>query len=95
MKTLGQVLGTSNKSIFEDDIDGLRPGESRDYAIDGHHQRVTATGQVGCDTGRRRYRVECLTCDEVVHEATTGAHENMRRHVRFAAENASKRERNA
>ena len=89
MRTLGQVLGTSHKSVHEDDVEGLRPGESRDYLVDGHHQRVTATDQHGCDSGRRRYRVECLTCGGVVHEATTGAHSNMRTHARFAAEDAA------
>ena len=84
MKTLGQILGTSNRDVFEDDIAGLSPGESRDFAIDGHHLRVTATRELGCDTGRRRYRVECLSCQEVVHEATTGAHCNMGYHVREA-----------
>lgn len=85
MKTLGQVLGTSNRDVFEDDVSGLRRGESRDFAIDGHHFRVTATADLGCDTGRRRYRVECLSCQEVVHEATTGAHWNMGYHVRDVA----------
>lgn len=89
MKTLGQILGTSNRSVFEDDMPELREGQSHDYAIDGHHLRVMTTGELGCDTGRRRYRVECLTCGEVVHEATTGAHANMKSHVRDAAERAA------
>ncbi|HSX22905.1 MAG TPA: hypothetical protein VLE97_09050 [Gaiellaceae bacterium] len=88
MKTLGQILGTSNKSVFEDDVD-LREGESRDYAEGGHHFRVTATARLGVDTGRRRYRVECLSCSEIVHEATTGAHANIRYHLRDAAERAA------
>ncbi len=82
MKTLAQLLGTTSKGVFDDDIDGLAPGDSRDFEIDGHHLRVTATRELGCDTGRRRYRVECLTCSEVVHEATTGARWNMGFHVR-------------
>lgn len=86
MKTLAQILGTSNKSMLEDDMPELRAGESCDVALDGHHLRVTATSERGCDTGRRRYRVECLTCAEVVHEATTGAYANMRKHIRDAAE---------
>jgi hypothetical protein len=82
MKTLGQVLGTSSRGPYDDDVPELREGQSCDYAIEGHHLRVTATSALGCDSGRRRYRVECLTCDEVVHEATTGAHWNMRHHVK-------------
>ena len=87
--TLAQLLGTSNKSIFEDDVPDLRAGESRDFAVEGHHMRVTGTSALGCDTGRRRYRVECLTCGELLHEATTGAYANMERHIvrlRWAAE---------
>ncbi len=75
--------------IFEDDIPDLREGESRDFALDGHHLRVTATSDLGCDTGRRRYRVECLSCREVVHPATTGAHWNMSFHVRDAERRAA------
>jgi len=37
-----------------------------------HNMRITATGGEGFNTGRPRYRVECLTCRLVVHEATTG-----------------------
>lgn len=91
MKTLGQILGTSNRSVFEDDMD-LREGQSRDYAEGGHHFRVTATGKLGVDTGRRRYRVECLSCGEIVHEATTGAHANIRYHLRDAADRAANEE---
>jgi hypothetical protein len=90
VKTLAQVLGTSDKGPFDDDVDGLAVGQSRDYMLDGHHQRVTATGEVGIDSGRRRYRVECLTCAEIVHEATTGAFANMERHVRWAREDADR-----
>lgn len=87
MKTFAQILGTSNRSIFDDDMPDLREGESRDFVHNdhleaAHHLRVTATRELGCDTGRRRYRVECLTCNEVVHEATTGAHWNMGFHIR-------------
>ena len=85
MKTLGQIVGTSNRDVFEDDLPDLREGESRDYAIGDHHLRVTATRELGVDTGRRCYRVECLTCAKVVHEAMTGAHWNMEYHVRDAA----------
>jgi hypothetical protein len=89
MKTLGQILGMSNRSIFEDAMPELREGESRDFAIEDHHMRVTATNELGCDTGRRRYRVECLSCGEVVHAATTGPQWNMKHHLRDAADGRS------
>jgi len=88
-KTLRQLLGTSSKGPFDDDMPELREGQSRDFVVDGHHLRVTATSELGIDTGRRRYRVECLTCGEIVHEATTGPRWNMARHPRWAAEDAA------
>lgn len=33
---------------------------------------VTGTNLYGCDTGRRRFLVKCLDCNEVLHIATTG-----------------------
>jgi hypothetical protein len=89
MRTLGQILGTSNRDIFEDDVLDLREGQARDFMRSDHRLRVTATRHLGVDTGRRRYRVECLTCGEIVHEATTGAHWNMEFHVRDAARRAA------
>lgn len=34
--------------------------------------RFTPTGQDGIHSGRPRVKVECLTCNEVVHRGTTG-----------------------
>jgi hypothetical protein len=45
-----------------------------------HRYLVTPTGESGINTGRPRYRVECLSCGELLHEATTGAVENMEAH---------------
>lgn len=81
MKTLGQILGTSSRGPYDDDVPELREGEARDYMVEDHHLRVTATAELGIDSGRRRYRVECLTCGEIVHEATTGAYWNMQKHA--------------
>ena len=43
--------------------------------------RVEGTGELGLSTGRDRYRVTCLTCDVVVHEATTSATIRCRQHL--------------
>lgn len=48
----------------------------------GHEYLVQATGDVGCDSGRKRYRVECVTCKEVLHTNTTGPICNMDMHER-------------
>lgn len=69
-------------SLLEDALPGMRPGDSRSITEDGHTFRVTATGQTGCDTGRRRYRVECLTCQVEVHESTTGPMQQIGYHLR-------------
>lgn len=34
--------------------------------------RFTATEAIGFTSGRRRWKVECVTCGALVHEATTG-----------------------
>lgn len=71
---------------FEDAIPGMQVGEERSMTIGGHVFRIVATEQVGCDSGRRRYRVECHTCELVVHEATTGPHHMARGHLRDVEE---------
>jgi hypothetical protein len=43
------------------------------------------TGQEGLHTGRRRYAVKCLTCNEVLHEGTTGPADRINQHLRDVA----------
>ena len=69
---------------FEDAIPDMQSGDERTFTDGGHVFRVTATKHLGCDSGRRRYRVECVTCNAVEHEATTGPQSMMRYHVRDA-----------
>lgn len=69
-------------SIFEDEIPGMKPGDERNVTQDGHVFRIVATRELGCDTGRRRYRVECLTCEALVHEATTSPSCQIESHFR-------------
>ncbi len=40
--------------------------------IAGHVFAVSPTPWLGVDSMRTRYRVECMTCACVIHEATTG-----------------------
>lgn len=68
--------------IWEDAIPNMRPGDERTLTEDGHTFRIRATSELGCDTGRRRYRVECVTCSVLVHEATTGPQCMAEYHVR-------------
>lgn len=46
-----------------------------------HDIRITPTTLFGVDSGRRRYRVECHTCQVVVHEATTGPDIRVKEHL--------------
>lgn len=81
----GRVIRTlDGRDPFEDAIPGMKPGDSVLRASEDHLFKITATNEVGCDSGRRRYRVECQTCRVLVHEATTGPQHMMRYHVRDA-----------
>lgn len=72
--------------LLEDDIPGLVPGALLVRVYDDHVIAITATSQVGCDTGRRRYRVECRSCHLLVHEATTSASAQVAYHLRYPSD---------
>lgn len=55
-------------SIYDDG----GPRERTEFTVGGIKLCVTPTELFGCDTGRTRYKVECLSCGRVVHPATTG-----------------------
>lgn len=86
MQKKEQGLARAASGLFEDALPGMRAGDARSLTLEGHTFRVVATEHVGCDTGRRRYRVECLTCEIVVHGATTGPLYQARYHLRDVAE---------
>jgi len=75
--------------IFEDDVPGLVPGATLLRVLGDHVFAITATHQVGCDTGRRRYRVECRSCRLLVHEASTSAGAQVRYHLRHPGDGQS------
>lgn len=73
--------------MIDDAYPGLGVGaEARLETRGDHVLAVTATREVGRDTGRRRYRVICRTCRVVVHPATTGPRQQMEAHLRDVAE---------
>lgn len=59
-------------SMSRDAYPSMRVGDQRFETRGDHLFVVTATDALGCDTGRRRYRVVCRSCRVVVHPATTG-----------------------
>lgn len=46
-----------------------------------HFMLVCPTSLTGIDSGRVRYRVECLTCGVICHEATTAPHIRVQEHM--------------
>lgn len=74
-------------SLYQDAYPDLGLGAEALLEVRGGHLfAVTATREVGCDTGRRRYRVICRACRVVVHPATTGPYQQMNMHVREVEE---------
>lgn len=49
---------------------------------DGHIFVSAPTGDIGFDSGRPRFKVECLTCNTVLHENTTGPSARIDSHMR-------------
>lgn len=58
------------------------PEATTTVVVRNHEFRVAPTGDSAMNTGRMRYRVECLTCDELVHEGSTSATAQIRFHLR-------------
>lgn len=60
----------------------LLAGHAFEIARGGHTIRITPTSQRGFHSGRRLHRIECLTCEFLLHPATTGPLEHVDRHLR-------------
>ncbi len=58
------------------------PAEPLEVRVDGCTLRISPTDQRGCDSGRIRYRVECLSCGTLVHEGSTSAPAQVNAHLR-------------
>ena len=76
----------TDPSMTADAYPALRVGDRQTEVRGEHLFVITATKELGCATGRRRYRVVCRSCDVVVHPATTGPQQNMEFHLREVAE---------
>lgn len=61
------------------DTNGPKKTTEVDYK--GHRFRVVPGKGEGIHTGRGRFLVACLTCGEVLHEATTGPTQHMDMHL--------------
>jgi hypothetical protein len=63
------------------DSDGPRDGNPVEFKIAGVWFSVSGTRVIACSTGRTRYLVRCLTCNETLHDATTGPTPRIRHHM--------------
>jgi hypothetical protein len=48
---------------------------------EGHRFVVANSGTIGVDTGRTRWRVECVTCTKEIHPGSTSATAQVSRHL--------------
>lgn len=60
--------------------DSERIYEAMEFLYKGVNFRVEPTGKVGVDTGRDRTLVRCLSCNFIVHPATTGPASRVHQH---------------
>jgi hypothetical protein len=65
-------------SVYDD----AGPRESTVVHHGAASYQVDPTTETGIHSGRTRYRVECLTCPEVLHERTTGPGARIQQHTR-------------
>lgn len=57
------------------------PAEDMEFEVLGVKFEVKRTEHVAVHSGRTRYFVRCVTCDEILHEATTGPRPNIENHM--------------
>ena len=67
-------------SIFGND----GPDEDVEFEISGVSLKVETTDALAPSTFRDRYKVTCVTCNEILHEATTSATIRCEDHLREA-----------
>jgi hypothetical protein len=70
------------ESIY--DLDGPDTDKPVEFNVNGARIRVVRTGDVAVDTFRDRFKVECLTCDMVLHASTTSATIRVEDHILMA-----------
>lgn len=64
---------------------GHDPQASQETAPSDCEFQVSPTNETGFHSGRTRYRVECMTCSKLLHEATTGPMCRIEEHLKEKA----------
>ncbi len=65
------------------DSDGPR-NRTVEFSVGDVQLRIERTNVLAPDTLRDRFKCICVTCDEVLHEATTGSSIRFRDHLKTA-----------
>lgn len=76
-------MTNEQKKIVESNIAALSKGQQLRVDVGEHHNLVMLTNEEGIHSGRPRYLVVCVTCEVLLHEATTGPVERMDHHANF------------
>lgn len=74
------------KPMSLDEVSAAMPWQKCEVTLQGHTITVKATGQIGMNTGRACWQVDCKTCGTQLHENTTGPVHYIYRHLREALE---------
>jgi hypothetical protein len=69
------------RKLIDSNIAALSKGQQLRVDVDDHHNLVMLTDQEGFHSRRPRYLVVCVTCETLLHEATTGPVERMVNHM--------------
>ena len=62
--------------------DNAGPEKEELFTINNIGFIVAPTNDAGRDTGRRRYKVDCVDCDYILHPSTTGPSSHVAGHMR-------------
>lgn len=68
-------------SVWQDEDPKMKPGDIKTILVGKHQIRITATDKTGFTSGRRLYRVECVTCNILVHPGSTSAKHQIDAHL--------------
>lgn len=82
MKVADAFPWTCPESIYGSD--GPIDKDLVEFEVEGIKLRVENANVLAPNTLRDRYRVTCLTCDELIHRATTGATTRCEQHLEDA-----------
>ena len=74
-------------------LDALDAGGVVVRVVDGHAFMAIRTGELALHSSRPRFLVACATCEELLHEATTGPIPNIERHLKESTTSAAHDER--